>query len=83
MASDCVFSTTHSINRNGLTPPLVPLDGNDTWSNPAALVWGAHIGFDRMLGYWLKYETAFTDTHLGRVGRVARTSRASLTKEDR
>ncbi len=35
----------------------------------AALIWIAHIGFDRMLGYGLKYPTRFGDTHLGRVGR--------------
>lgn len=29
-----------------------------------ALVWIVHIGFDRMLGYGLKYETGFGDTHL-------------------
>jgi hypothetical protein len=34
-----------------------------------ALIGVAHIGFDRMLGYGLKYGTAFGDTHLGRVGR--------------
>ena len=33
----------------------------------AALVWFAHIGADRMLGYGLKYPTGFGDTHLGRV----------------
>lgn len=33
------------------------------------LIWIAHIGFDRMLGYGLKYPTAFADTHLGRIGR--------------
>jgi hypothetical protein len=33
------------------------------------LVWGAHIGFDRVLGYGLKYPSAFSDTHLGRIGR--------------
>jgi uncharacterized protein DUF4260 len=32
-----------------------------------ALIWGAHIGIDRFLGYGLKYTTAFKDTHLGRV----------------
>jgi hypothetical protein len=37
-----------------------------------ALIWLAHIGFDRMLGYGLKYPTAFQDTHLGRIGRTAR-----------
>lgn len=34
-----------------------------------AVVWSAHIGFDRMLGYGLKYSTAFGDTHLGQIGR--------------
>jgi uncharacterized protein DUF4260 len=34
-----------------------------------ALVWGAHVGFDRALGYELKYPTAFRDTHLGRIGQ--------------
>ena len=32
-----------------------------------ALIWAAHIGVDRVLGYGLKYPTAFKDTHLGRV----------------
>ena len=36
-----------------------------------AVVWIAHIGFDRALGYGLKYGSAFGDTHLGRVGRKA------------
>ncbi len=31
------------------------------------LIWLAHIGLDRMVGYGLKYETAFKDTHLQRV----------------
>ncbi|RNA66889.1 DUF4260 domain-containing protein [Alteribacter keqinensis] len=31
------------------------------------LIWSAHIGMDRMLGYGLKYPTAFQDTHLNRV----------------
>ena len=30
-----------------------------------ALIWTAHIGFDRMLGYGLKLPTGFGDTHLG------------------
>ena len=32
-----------------------------------ALVWFAHIGMDRLLGYGLKYPTGFKDTHLQRV----------------
>ena len=40
-----------------------------------ALVWLSHIGFDRALGYGLKYASAFGDTHLGRVGRALRQAR--------
>lgn len=32
-----------------------------------ALIWLGHIGFDRLVGYGLKYASAFKDTHLGRV----------------
>lgn len=32
-----------------------------------SVIWLAHIGFDRLLGYGLKYETAFKDTHFQRV----------------
>lgn len=32
-----------------------------------ALIWIAHIGLDRLLGYGLKYETDFKPTHLQRV----------------
>jgi hypothetical protein len=32
-----------------------------------ALIWFAHIGGDRLVGYGLKYPTEFKDTHLGRV----------------
>jgi len=32
-----------------------------------AIIWLAHISFDRMLGFGLKYPTFFKDTHLQRV----------------
>lgn len=32
-----------------------------------ALIWLAHIGMDRTVGYGLKYATTFRDTHLNRV----------------
>lgn len=31
------------------------------------LIWFAHLGMDRMLGFGLKYPTKFQDTHLQRV----------------
>lgn len=36
-----------------------------------ALIWLAHIEFDRALGYGLKYASAFGDTHLGGIGHSA------------
>lgn len=36
-----------------------------------ALIWCAHIGFDRVLGYGLKYQTGFRFTHFGRIGKRA------------
>jgi hypothetical protein len=32
-----------------------------------ALIWFAHIGMDRTVGYGLKYSTNFKETHLNRV----------------
>ena len=32
-----------------------------------ALIWLAHIGMDRTVGYGLKYEDGFKETHLSRV----------------
>ncbi|UZD55056.1 DUF4260 domain-containing protein [Caldimonas aquatica] len=42
------------------------------WAVPAALIWAAHIGFDRALGYGLKYPSGFRHTHLGLIGRPPR-----------
>lgn len=36
----------------------------------SGLVWIAHIGFDRALGYGLKYQRGFGCTHLGLVGKA-------------
>jgi hypothetical protein len=31
------------------------------------VIWTAHIAFDRLIGYGLKYATGFKDTHLHKV----------------
>lgn len=36
-----------------------------------AMIWLAHIGLDRALGFGLKYFAGFVFTHLGRIGRGA------------
>jgi hypothetical protein len=35
-----------------------------------ALIWAAHIGIDRALGFGLKYAAGASITHLGRIGGV-------------
>ena len=35
-----------------------------------AMIWLAHIGIDRALGYGLKYQSGFGFTHLGRIGKA-------------
>jgi hypothetical protein len=35
-----------------------------------AMIWLAHIGIDRALGYGLKYSVGFGITHLGRIGKA-------------
>ena len=44
-----------------------------------AMIWTAHIGFDRLLGYGLKYPTRFQETHLGLIGQ---TSEARIARRD-
>jgi hypothetical protein len=36
-----------------------------------AMIWLAHVGIDRALGYGLKYGQGFGFTHLGRIGKSA------------
>ena len=38
-------------------------------AQPIALIWAAHIAIDRALGYGLKHQSGFNDTHLGRIGK--------------
>jgi hypothetical protein len=37
-----------------------------------AMIWLAHIGIDRALGYGLKYGAGFAHTHLGSIGKGAK-----------
>ena len=48
----------------------VAMDFGLAGEGAASLIWLAHIGFDRAVGFGLKYPTAFRDTHLGRIGRA-------------
>ncbi|MBU9713235.1 DUF4260 domain-containing protein [Bacillus tamaricis] len=51
-------------------PAIMIISGVLFTSSPllmAGLIWTAHIGMDRMLGYGLKYPSHFKDTHLNLV----------------
>jgi hypothetical protein len=42
----------------------------------------AHTGMDRAAGYGLKFVTGFGDTHLGRIGKAARTGHTAASAAD-
>ena len=57
----------YNLGHTYLAPLLLLALGHGTgWAlgTGLGLIWAAHIGFDRMLGYGLKYPWAFKATHL-------------------
>ncbi len=59
------YNSAHTyLTPAGLAAAAYVADGTK-WLWVAA-IWAAHIGFDRLLGYGLKYSTSFKDTHLHR-----------------
>ena len=64
-----VYNAAHSY-----LAPTVLMTAGFALGLPLALsigtIWLAHIGFDRALGYGLKYFAGFGFTHLGRIGKV-------------
>jgi len=53
----------------GLTLYAFGIMGSIPWLVFAGMLLFAHSSFDRILGYGLKYEDEFQNTHLGRIGR--------------
>jgi hypothetical protein len=68
-----VYNAAHSY-----LGPMAMMTGGFATASPLvlsiAMIWLAHIGFDRALGYGLKYNAGFSITHLGRIGRSAATA---------
>jgi hypothetical protein len=57
----------YNVGHSYLIPAMVGAGGlalNNEIAMTAAIIWVAHIGFDRALGYGLKYPDAFKHTHL-------------------
>jgi hypothetical protein len=67
------YNAAHSTNGAiGLAVAAVAL--NQATLIAVALIWLSHVGFDRALGYGLKYGAGFGFTHLGRIGRQSKES---------
>jgi hypothetical protein len=60
------YNLAHTYVSPALFIGIAYASGHLNWL-PLAAIWVAHIGFDRLLGYGLKYPTTFKDTHLHRV----------------
>ena len=70
LAGPRVGSVTYDLVHTYIGPVVLGVAGVLGGSDLAiqlALIWLAHIGLDRLLGYGLKYPTGFKDTHLQRV----------------
>jgi len=70
VASTRVGATIYNTGHSYLAPValwLVAAVIESPGTKSAALVWAAHIGMDRTLGYGLKYPDSFRNTHLGRL----------------
>jgi hypothetical protein len=67
-AGAAIYNLAHS-GALALALTLLGFFGGAPAVAAVGLIWIAHIGCDRALGYGLKYETAFADTHLGHIGR--------------
>ncbi|HEY2385568.1 MAG TPA: DUF4260 domain-containing protein [Candidatus Binatia bacterium] len=61
------YNLTHTYAPPALLALIATLNGSRA-AYAGALIWLAHIGMDRLLGYGLKYPTSFHHTHLGRIG---------------
>jgi hypothetical protein len=65
-AGSIVYNLAHSLAVVVLMIGVVAL-ASVPWLVEAGVIWGAHIGFDRVFGFGYKYETGFRDTHFARV----------------
>jgi len=69
-AGALVYNAAHSY-----MAPMVLMTAGFGLASPltlsVAMIWLAHVGIDRALGYGLKYVAGFGFTHLGRIGKDA------------
>ena len=66
-AGALLYNLSHSYPAPAALGAFALVAQEQAWQG-VALMWFAHIGLDRALGYGLKHDTGFCDTHLGRIG---------------
>jgi hypothetical protein len=71
LKSPALGATTYNLAHTYVAPALLALIGMLAMPSLVgiAVIWFAHIGFDRMIGAGLKYRSGFNQTHLGTMGR--------------
>ncbi|MGH8925849.1 MAG: DUF4260 domain-containing protein [Acidimicrobiia bacterium] len=72
VANPTVGAMTYNLGHTFVFPGLILgwyLLGGPLAALAIGSIWLAHIGFDRLLGYGLKFRDGFTSTHLGEIGR--------------
>jgi Domain of unknown function (DUF4260) len=67
-AGAALYNLAHSYPAPAVLGAVALAASSSLWQ-AVALVWFAHIGMDRGLGYGLKYDGSFQQTHLGEIGR--------------
>jgi hypothetical protein len=68
LAGPSIGSAVYNIGHTYLSPVALALLGlvlGQPMLLLVALIWVSHVGFDRAVGYGLKYKTSFQHTHLG------------------
>ena len=80
LAGPRIGAHTYNVAHTTLFPALsggLAWAAGEMWFLPFALIWLAHIGLDRAVGYGLRYPGLDGATHLGWIGK-AKTRNATL-----
>ena len=71
LAGPRVGAVAYNLAHSYVVPGILAIAWIATGRPPVpSLIWLAHIGFDRSVGYGLKYADGFGSTHLGAIGRA-------------
>lgn len=77
-AGATAYNLTHTYSVPALLGAAVWWAGG-SWALPVALIWVAHIGMDRAVGYGLKYPDTDHATHLGWIGKARKARKVAHT----